>query len=317
LERHITDNDFIVGINFRHNAKITEFRCNHIELKVGDKCVVDAERGPVLGLVERGRMKRSGGCRHSLRNVIRKATADDLAIDSRNHEKEQSVYKLARKKADDAKLKIKISQVEMSFDEKRAAIYFTSDERVDFREMVKSIAAETNLRVEMRQVGIRDEAKMLGGSGICGFKLCCSGFLTDFAPVSIRMAKDQNMSLNPTKILGVCGRLMCCLTYEQNFYREMQKTVPRVGKAVNTPEGRGRVVVADFLRSKVSVLLEGEKGIVGFEAAQVSLVFPPQQQGKGKGKKQQGQSSQNVQDEPSDDDDNGNDDGPESELLPT
>jgi cell fate regulator YaaT (PSP1 superfamily) len=215
-----------------------------------------------------------------------------------------------------ARLKIKISVVEMSFDEKRAVIYFTSEERVDFREIVKAIAIEKDVRIEMRQLGIRDEAKMIGGSGVCGFKLCCSGFLTDFAPVSIRMAKDQNMSLNPAKILGVCGRLMCCLTYEQNFYREMQKTVPRTGKAVNTPEGRGRVIVADFLRSRVTVLLEEEKGVMTFEAAQVSLVYPPQQQGKGKGHQQQGGGGHKQPTEP--DDDNGDDtvDSPTSDLLP-
>lgn len=290
-----------MAVNFRHNAKTTEFRCNQLDLKVGDHCVVDGERGIFIGMVERGRIKRKTCCRHPIRNVIRKATPADLEIDQRNLEKEKAIYKLARKKADDGRLRIKISQVEMGFDEKRAVIYFTSEERVDFRDMVKSIAHEMDTRVEMRQVGIRDEAKMLGGCGVCGFKLCCTGHLTDFAPVSIRMAKDQNLSLNPSKILGVCGRLMCCLTYEQDFYREMQKTVPRVGKAVNTPDGRGKVIVADFLRSKVTVLLEGEKGVNSYEAAQVSLVYPPQQQGKGKGPKQSQRQAQEG-DEPDDDD---------------
>lgn len=313
MERNVVDNDFTVGINFRHNAKTSEFRCNHLELKVGDKCVVDAERGAAIGQVERGRMKRKGCCKHPVRNIIRKATPDDLAIDKRNQEKEKLIYKLARKKAGEMRLKLKISQVEMAFDEKRAIIYFTSEERVDFRDLVKSVAAEMELRIEMRQVGIRDEAKLLGGCGVCGFKLCCSGHLTDFAPVSIRMAKDQNLSLNPAKILGVCGRLMCCLTYEQDFYREMQKTVPRVGKAVLTPEGRGRVIVADFLRSKVTVALESEKGVMTFEAAEVSLVFPPQQQGKGKGRQQNAKGPAQAQ-EPQEEDDDKPDPG-EAELL--
>lgn len=317
MERNVIDNDFTITVNFRHNAKLSEYRCNHIDLKVGDHCVVDAERGVAIGLVERGRMKRKGCCRHPLRNIIRKATPQDMEIDARNFEKEKAIYGLARRKVDEMRLKIKISQVEMAFDEKRAVIYFTSEERVDFRELVKSVASEKNLRIEMRQVGIRDEAKMLGGCGVCGYKLCCSGYLTDFAPVSIRMAKDQNLSLNPSKILGVCGRLMCCLNYEEDFYREMQKTVPRVGKAVNTPDGRGRVVVADFLRSKVTVALENEKGAMTFEASQVSLVYPPQQQGKGKSQRQNPRAASptpNVP-EPEETDDDDKPDPPEAELL--
>ncbi len=285
MERQLIENDFTVSVRFRHNARAAEFRCNHLELKVGDYCVVDSERGAAIGVVERGRMKAAGrSCCHPLKNVIRKATPLDLEVDKRNAEKEKKMFSQARHKINAAELRMKLSQVEVTFDEKRAIIYFTSEDRVDFRDIVKSLASEMDVRIEMRQVGVRDEAKILGGSGICGFKLCCSSFLSDFMPVSIRMAKDQNLSLNPTKISGVCGRLMCCLMYEQDFYKEMQKTVPRTGRTVITPEGRGKVMVADFLRSRVTVNLEAEKGIMTFEAADVQLANPPQVQGKPKQK---------------------------------
>ncbi len=278
-EAQLIENEYTVAVTFRHSARALEFRCNHLELRVGDQCVVDTERGPCIGTVQRARLKVEGRrCPRALRNVIRKATAKDLEVDKRNYDKEKEIYSLARDKIKAQGLKMKLSQVEVTFDEKRAIIYFTADERVDFREMVKGLAAECNVRIEMRQIGVRDEARQLGGAGICGFKLCCSTFLPDFAPVSIKMAKDQNLSLNPTKISGVCGRLMCCLMYEQDFYKEMQKIVPRTGKTVITPEGRGKVLVADFLRQRVTVNVEGEKGIMVFEAAQVQPAFPPQQQ---------------------------------------
>lgn len=283
LETQLIENDFTVGVTFRHSARAAEFRCNHLDLRVGDACVVDTERGPCIGTVNRSRIKAEGRrCHKQLRNVLRKASPRDLEVDKRNIEKEKEIYRGARQKIQEYRIRMKLSQVEVTFDERRAIIYFTSEDRVDFREMVKQLAAECNVRIEMRQVGVRDEAKQLGGNGICGFKLCCSSFLQDFAPVSIKMAKDQNLSLNPVKISGVCGRLMCCLTYEQDFYKEMQKIVPRTGKTVITPEGRGKVLVADFLRQRVTVMVEGEKGIMVFEAAQVQLAFPPQQQQQGK-----------------------------------
>lgn len=279
MERQLIENDYTVAVVFRHSARQMEFRCNHLDLRVGDRCVVDTERGPGIAVVSRSRLKAHGRrCPKPLRNVLRKATGHDIEADKRNEEKEKLIYREARRKVLEREIRMKISQVEVTFDEKRAIIYFTADERVDFRDMVKSLAAELNVRIEMRQVGVRDEARMIGGNGVCGFKLCCSSFLTDFVPVSIRMAKDQNLSLNPVKISGVCGRLMCCLMYEQDFYKEMQKVVPRTGKTVMTPEGRGKVLVADFLRSRVTVNLEDEKGVKTFEAAQVQLLAPPQQQ---------------------------------------
>ena len=291
LEAQLIENDFTIGVTFRHAARAVEFRCNHLDLRVGDLCVLDTERGPCVGMVSRTRIKTPGRRNlKPLRNVLRKATPHDIEVDTRNAAKEKEIYREARRKIKEQGIRMKLSQVEVTFDEKRAIIYFTSDDRVDFREMVKTLASELNVRIEMRQVGVRDEAKQIGGHGVCGFKLCCSGFLTDFAPVSIKMAKDQNLSLNPVKISGVCGRLMCCLTYEQDFYKEMQKIVPRTGKTVITPEGRGKVLVADFLRQRVTVMVEGEKGIMVFEAAQVQLAFPPQvQQQKRPGGQQQQQ----------------------------
>jgi len=297
LERQLIENDYTVAITFRNNARPVEFRCNHLELKVGDYCIVDSDRGASIGMVERARMKMLGRrSTRPLKNVLRKATPYDLEVNLRNREKEKQLFGMARRKISDARLRMKLSHVEITFDEKRAIIYFTSEDRVDFRDMVKSLAADMNVRIEMRQVGVRDEARILGGSGICGFKLCCSSHLPDFVPVSIRMAKDQNLSLNPTKISGVCGRLMCCLIYEQDFYKEMQKTVPRTGRTVITPEGRGKVLVADFLRSRVTVNLDAEGGIMTFEAAQVQLANPPQAQGKPKQKNRDGGPNRQRQD---------------------
>lgn len=279
VEQNLIENDYTVSVVFRHSERGVEFRCNHLELMVGDKCVVDAERGPGVGVVNRTRLKAPGRrSARPLRNVLRKATERDLEVDRRNAEKEKRIYAEARRKIQEYELRMKLSQVELTFDEKRAIIYFTAEERVDFRDMVKGLAAAHDVRIEMRQVGVRDEARMIGGHGVCGFKLCCSSFLGDFMPVSIKMAKDQNLSLNPVKISGVCGRLMCCLMYEQDFYKEMQKIVPRTGKTVMTPDGRGKVLVADFLRARVTVNLDEEKGVKTFEASEVQLVFPPQQQ---------------------------------------
>jgi cell fate regulator YaaT (PSP1 superfamily) len=278
LQAEQLDDDFTIAVSFRHNAKAYEYRCNHLSLRVGDHCIVDTEHGPNLGVVTRARMKAAGRCcRQRLKNVIRKATNRDVTRDEKNRKSEEEIYRLARKKIAENEMKMKASYVEVTFDEKRAIIYYTSEGRVDFRDMVKSVAAELDVKIEMRKLGIRDEAKMMGGLGICGQELCCSSFLSEFAPVSIRMAKDQNLSLNNSKISGVCGRLMCCLVYENDFYREMRKTMVNTGKSVVTPAGQGRVVLVDYLRQRVSVDLgDGIRQI--FEAKDVSPANPPQQQ---------------------------------------
>ncbi len=294
MQSDVIEEDFTIAVSFRHSAKPEDYRCNHLNLSVGDLCVVDSERGPAIGSVARAKMKfRGKSCCHKkagrLRNVIRKATSYDEESYNRIGEKEREINSIASRKVSDSELKMKISYVEVTYDEKRAIISYTSDGRIDFRSMVKSLSKELDVRVEMRQVGSRDEAKMMGGAGVCGQKLCCSSFLTDFSPVSIRMAKDQGLSLNPSKISGACGRLMCCLNYENSFYKEMQKVVPRVGKTVDTPDGRGKVIVADYLRSKVTVYLGDDKRET-FEASSVSTIKHEQQQRKpgkkGKGGKQ-------------------------------
>ena len=282
MQEESSNGDFTIAVSFRHNAKAYEFRCNHLRLKVGDPCVVDTERGPNIGVVTRARIKAPGR-RHvgRIKNVIRKATRRDLKLDNRNRELEGRIYRLARRKIEEQELKMKVSHVEVTFEEMRAIIYYTSEGRIDFRDMVKGISSELDVRIEMRKLGIRDEAKMQGGCGICGHALCCTTFLHEFAPVSIRMAKDQNLSLNNSKISGVCGRLMCCLVYENDFYREMQKTVPRLGRSVMTPRGRGRVIIADYLRERVTVELQ-EGGREVFDAKEVSIPEPQQAQKKPK-----------------------------------
>jgi len=278
LQSEPVKEDFTIAVSFRHSARPEDFRCNHLNLRVGDLCVVDSEYGPAIGIVARARMRAKGRrcCKgNKLTNVIRKATRDDKESFKRILKKEEALSISARNKIDDLELKMKLGHVEVTYDEKRGIIYFTSEGRVDFRDMVKSIASEQKLRIEMRQTGIRDEAKLLGGSGICGCRLCCTTFLNDFEPVSIRMAKDQGLSLNPSKISGVCGRLMCCLNYENSFYKEMQKVVPRVGRTVMTPDGKGKVVNADYLRSRVTVNLD-DSNRETFEASDVT--FPIQQQ---------------------------------------
>ncbi|MFQ5432443.1 MAG: stage 0 sporulation family protein [Nitrospinota bacterium] len=275
------DNDYTIAVSFRRNAKAYEFRCNHLNLRVGDNCIVDTERGPNMGVVTRARIKAAGRrCHQRLKNVIRKATDKDLIRDERNRKKEQEICRLARKKISENELKMKLSYVEITFDEKRAIIHYTSESRVDFRDMVKSIASELDVKIEMRKLGIRDEAKMFGGCGVCGQELCCSSFLSGFAPVSIRMAKDQNLSLNNSKISGVCGRLMCCLVYENDFYREARKSMGSTGKTVNTPDGLGKIVIADYLRERLTVDLgDGVRKI--FNASEVTRFIQPQRQKSG------------------------------------
>ncbi len=272
------DDDYTIAVSFRRNAKAYEFRCNHLNLRVGDHCVVDTERGPNMGVVTRARIKAAGrGCRRRLKNVIRKATDKDLMRDERNQKSEEEIYRLARKKVAERELKMKLSYVEVTFDEKRAIIHYTSESRVDFRDLVKNIASELDVKIEMRKLGTRDEARMFGGCGVCGQELCCSSFLSEFAPVSIRMAKDQNLSLNNSKISGVCGRLMCCLVYENDFYKEARKTMGSVGKTVITPDGQGKIVIADYLRGRLTVDL-GDGVRKTFDAAEVTRAFPPQRQ---------------------------------------
>ena len=191
-----------------------------------------------------------------LKKVIRIATAEDLQKITENKKKEQEALEICQQKINEHKLDMKLVDVEYTFDNNKILFYFTADGRVDFRELVKDLASIFRTRIELRQIGVRDESKMLGGLGICGRPFCCSTFLGEFQPVSIKMAKEQSLSLNPTKISGTCGRLMCCLKYEQDVYEQLLKITPKVGAIVNSPDGKGQVIDSNLLTGMIKVRLD-------------------------------------------------------------
>lgn len=253
----------VVGIRFKTAGKIYYFSPGEIEFKKGDFAIVETVRGVEIGEVM---LKNSEVTEESvvspLKPVLRKATADDLKKAEEIKHKEKKAFDVCLEKIKQHNLDMHLVDVEYTFDGNKVLFYFTADGRVDFRELVKSLASVFKTRIELRQIGVRDEAKMLGGIGICGRPICCSSFLGDFQPVSIKMAKEQNLSLNPVKISGTCGRLMCCLKYEQSTYEEMLKFVPRVDAVVRTPDGKGTVVDNNVLSGIVKVKIDGEEGSV-------------------------------------------------------
>lgn len=264
----------VVGIKFRPAGTLFEYDAGELSLNVGDRVLVDTERGhlPAAVAVASRRLPKV----EVLRRVVRRAGPGDQALIDRTAEREQSSYRLCRDRIRQRKLPMKVLRVEYPLSSGRALIYFMSEERIDFRDLVKDLSHELRMRVEMRQVGARDEAKMVGGIGSCGRELCCSTFLPNFAPVSIKMAKDQSLVLNPSKLAGQCGRLKCCLVYEQEIYQEMRKGMPKVGKRVSTPSGEGKVVEVDVLRQRVRVwFMEG--GAETFPANVVTQLAPPPQ----------------------------------------
>ncbi len=212
----------VVGVRFKRACKVYDFDCNALDLKQGDMVIVEVEKGLGMGAVASHlREIDPAASPRKLKKVVRKADAVDMERHGFNTERENEAFRICRGKIEQYKLPMKLIRVEYMFDSSKAVFYFTSDTRVDFRELVKDLASGFHTRIEMRQVGVRDEAKMIGGLGPCGRELCCSGFLSDFQPVTIKMAKDQNLALNPVKISGICGRLMCCLSYEHEMYRNM------------------------------------------------------------------------------------------------
>jgi len=250
----------IVGIKFKNSGKIYDFKCEETDFKLGDTCVVDTERGLSIGRVALSVRKRDEKeIKRPLKSVVRKATEKDLEQIKKNETKEKEAFRACQNKIKDKQLPMKLVSVEFSFDACNAIFYFTAEGRVDFRELVKELAKEFKARIEMKQIGVRDEAKMFGGHGPCGRVLCCSSFLKNFEPVSIRMAKEQQLTLNPTKISGVCGRLMCCLVYEHHCYERCLKNIPNIGKKVNTPEGQGKLIKVDIMQEKAVVDLEEGK----------------------------------------------------------
>ncbi len=251
----------VVGVRFKEAGKIYYFDPENKVLSPGDSVIVETARGVEFGQVVVGvKEVPDSDIVQPLKKVIRKATAKDLEQVKQNLEKEKEAFQTCQKKIEAHKLDMKLVNVEYTFDGSKIIFYFTADGRVDFRELVKDLAAVFRTRIELRQIGVRDEAKMLGGIGSCGRILCCSSFLGDFQPVSIRMAKEQNLSLNPTKISGLCGRLMCCLKYESNSYGRKKQKLPGQGAQVVTMEGEGTVVKVNANKGTILVkLADGQK----------------------------------------------------------
>ncbi len=248
----------VASIKFRNRGKMYYFAPGELTLKPGDKVIVETAKGLEMGNVADGN-HTLGKDRvvQPLRPVVRLATEDDLRVEDACRRREREAFVIARRKIEDHGLDMKLVDVECSFEGNKILFFFSSDGRVDFRELVKDLAGVFRTRIELRQIGVRDEARMLGGLGICGRPFCCGTFMDDFAPVSTKMAKIQSMSLNPAKISGCCGRLMCCLRYEQPAYEELVKNVPKNGAFVETPDGYGNVAQVNVLRQTVKVRLDG------------------------------------------------------------
>ena len=247
----------VVDIQFRPGQKIYYFDPDGVSYEVGDHVIIDTARGEEFGICAGGNhMISSRDVVAPLRKVLRRANAQDEKTIAENRAREKRAYEVCLQKIGEHSLDMQLVSAEVAFDGSKILFYFTADERVDFRELVKNLAGIFHTRIELRQIGVRDKAKMVGGLGICGRPFCCASFLDDFQPVSIKMAKTQNLSLNPTKISGTCGRLMCCLKYEQDAYEDLIRTSPKLDSFVDTPEGRGTVVELDLLRQRVKVRME-------------------------------------------------------------
>lgn len=256
----------IVGVRFRNQGKVYYFDPDNIVLREEDKVIVETSRGMECGdVVEANRFILDSEWDQPLKKVIRLATTADIEQIRENRRKEREAVAICESKVEEHKLDMRLIRAEYTFDRSKLLIYFTADGRVDFRQLVRDLAAIFRTRIELRQIGVRDEAKMLGGIGICGREFCCSSFLNNFEPVSIKMAKTQGLSLNPTKISGACGRLMCCLNYEQNVYEELTKQTPRVGTFVSTSSGDGKITDVTMLTGMLKVLIAGEDGTYSIE----------------------------------------------------
>ena len=246
----------VIGVRFKTAGKVYYFDPGNYNLNVGDNVIVETARGTEFGEVSMANSEVDDSeIVAPLKPIIRIATRQDVIKHEENEKKKARAMELCQEKIDNRGLEMKLIDVEYTFDNSKVIFYFTADGRVDFRELVKDLAAVFRMRIELRQIGVRDEAKMLGGIGSCGRPLCCHSWLTDFEPVSIKMAKVQNLSLNPTKISGICGRLMCCLKYENDIYNEMRRGLPDPGEKVRTPDGMGKVVETTVLEGKVKVRL--------------------------------------------------------------
>ncbi len=266
----------VIGVRFRQAGKIYFFDPLDFQVKRGSCVIVETVRGVEYGEVVTGiRYVKQDEVVLPLKTVIRIATREDREQMEANRKAANSALVICQEKIRNRGLEMKLVDAEYTFDRNKIIFYFTADGRVDFRELVRDLAAVFRTRIELRQIGVRDEAKMLGGLGPCGRVLCCSSFLGDFEPVSIKMAKDQNLSLNPAKISGLCGRLMCCLKYENNIYEEAKRMLPDLGEKVVTPEGRGRVVLLNMLERRVQVELSDSCTLVEHAIDEVKIEASP------------------------------------------
>lgn len=273
----------IIGVRFRPAGKIYFFSPGQLDIKSGDKVIVETARGVEFGSVVTGpKDVPDEQIMQPLKQVIRIATEEDRKKDEKNREKEKEAFEICLEKIRKHGLEMKLIDAEYTFDNNKVLFYFTADGRIDFRELVKDLASVFRTRIELRQIGVRDETKIRGGIGICGRGLCCHTYLSEFAPVSIKMAKEQNLSLNPSKISGVCGRLMCCLTNEEETYEELNSHLPSNGDLVTTPEGfKGDVQSVNVLRQLVKVIVtldNDEKEIREYKASE--LKFKPRKRRK-------------------------------------
>jgi len=247
----------VVGVKFRNNGKVYDFDSGHFVLKKGDKVMVITEEGPAIGCVCTDPQNRNArDSNRPLKKIFRLATEDEVRRYEEGIRIEQEVYQYCYQRVKERGIPMSLVGVERRFDGSKIVVYFTADGRVDFRELVKDLVKKFRTRIEMRQIGVRHQAKMVGGLGACGRPLCCSTFIQSFEPVTIKMAKEQNLSLNPSKISGMCGRLMCCLAFEEDFYRKAKKEMPKVGRRIHTRYGEGKVVRQNALKKSVTVLLE-------------------------------------------------------------
>ncbi len=264
----------VVSIKFNSHGKAYYFDPLEVEVHAGDTVIVETSKGLDIGECAFGEhYVTDESIIPPLRPVIRVATEEDLRVAAQNKEREKEAFAICKEKIAAHDLDMKLVDVECGFEGNKILFFFTADGRVDFRDLVKDLAAVFRTRIELRQIGVRDETKMLGGLGICGRPYCCNQFLSDFQPVSTKMAKTQSMSLNPTKISGSCGRLMCCLRYEQDAYEDLMKTIPKIGAFVQTPNGYGNVVATNVLRQKVKVRLD-ESGEADFKILDSDQVAP-------------------------------------------
>jgi cell fate regulator YaaT (PSP1 superfamily) len=261
----------VVGLFVRRIKEKIYGDTGHLDLVIGDKIIIETEHGQEFGFVcEREKMIEK--TKDPVGKVVRKVTPDDEKRLAENEIKNQQALKTVMQKIEDHELDMKLTCVQYTFDRSKLFIYYTSETRVDFRELIKDLGHMLKTRIQMVQIGVRDESKMIGGLGMCGRKLCCQEFLKDFSSVTIDMAKDQDLSLNTAKLSGLCGRLMCCISYEQEFYKQAKKCVPCVGTKVSTPEGPGVITAVNYIKEEVTVLLPN-KHTKAFPVKDISCSF--------------------------------------------